>query len=191
MSRSPATGRERTGATASDDGTVRSTPRGESPAGWNKSSRARIEGGMKRTIILLTVAMALISSCGPFTRAGDDSPAVTGATERGKRPLSGQKPWKWKNGKVRVRPGSGPAKVGREYRYEVGHCGLTHVVDFDGSLWDVIWSKRRQPFFFINWDHGPGTMTLLSENRARYVSARGVSVDLERHEGPKYVHLCW
>ena len=34
-------------------------------------------------------------------------------------------------------PTSAPVAPGRAYPFQVGHCGLLHVVDFSGSYWVV------------------------------------------------------
>jgi hypothetical protein len=71
-----------------------------------------------------------------------------------------------------------------EYSFNSGHCGLDFLTDFDGSFWDPINPNAPgdPPAFFFNEDQG--TMTLVSEDRARYTSSSGEEVSLRRHHGP-------
>lgn len=79
-----------------------------------------------------------------------------------------------------VRAQSSPVEMGVPYRFEVGHCGLTWYTDFDGSYWRVVdkHPPGRDPAALING--GRGTMTLVSENEARYEGSDGSSIELRR-----------
>ena len=88
-------------------------------------------------------------------------------------------------------PTSPPAIEGKSYRYEVGHCGLSHIVDFDGSYWDVdpsTMSEQEDARFGINSD--VGSITLTSKNVAVYRSSSGGDATLRRHSGPKTFFAC-
>jgi hypothetical protein len=78
--------------------------------------------------------------------------------------------------------GSGP------FLFDVGHCGLTWMVDFDGSFWlpvgDIDGSAIDDP------ENQRGEMLLLGPDRARYAGPTGFVVNLIRFPGPKQVWLC-
>lgn len=72
--------------------------------------------------------------------------------------------------------------------FDVGHCGLTHVVDFDGSFWvpvGVIDSSGNA----MNSSE-QGTMRLAGLNLAEYRGTQGFSMNLARWPGPKRFFLC-
>ena len=59
-------------------------------------------------------------------------------------------------------PASAPVAPGRSYPFQVGHCGLLHVVDFSGSYWvvdETTLSAGERGQFGINANEG--TMTLV------------------------------
>jgi hypothetical protein len=71
--------------------------------------------------------------------------------------------------RYRFWPGSAPVVEGVVYAFEVGHCGLEFLTDFDGSFWKPIpTGDGEPPSVFINSDDGLGTMVLVEENRAVY-----------------------
>ena len=92
--------------------------------------------------------------------------------------------------KARVWPASAQVRQGQAYVYETGHCGLTHDLDFDGSFWRAINPNGtgEEPSFFIN--HDKGSITLVSEDEARYESSTGEVVELRRIEGPIIIPGC-
>ncbi len=92
--------------------------------------------------------------------------------------------------KLLFRPRSSPIEHGVPYRYDVPHCGLTWLVDFDASFWDLAdpSQAKSDPTFFINPDRG--AVTVVAPNRAEYRSDMGITVQLRRHHGPKAAHLC-
>ncbi len=84
----------------------------------------------------------------------------------------------------RVWPISGPVEPGVVYRFEVPHCGLAWLTDFDGSFWRPIDPNQPEPevpSFFFNPDSG--TMELVAPNTAEYVSSEGRVVTLVRLDG--------
>ena len=86
-------------------------------------------------------------------------------------------------------PRSGPAERGAIYRFEVPHCGLDWLVDFDGSFWEPVYvMPDRQPDSAINSDIG--TITLVEPDEARYVSSTDEQVSLFRVDGPIVRQLC-
>ena len=81
-------------------------------------------------------------------------------------------------------PTSAPVAPGRSYPFQVGHCGLLHVVDFSGSYWVVDETtlsagERRQ--FGINANEG--TMTLVDSETAVFRSGVGGEATLRRYVG--------
>lgn len=79
-------------------------------------------------------------------------------------------------------PGPGP------FPYEVGHCGLTWQVDFDGSFWLLVGQIQPGAFALINGESG--TIRLLDANHAVYTSPTGFTAQLVRFPGPKHIWLC-
>jgi hypothetical protein len=72
--------------------------------------------------------------------------------------------------------------------FALGHCGLWSGVDVGGSWWD--------PIGFVDSDHGDsinaaeGTIILVGPDQARFTSKGGLTVQLVRHAGAKYLPLC-
>lgn len=88
-------------------------------------------------------------------------------------------------------PASPVAQIGKAYRFEVGHCGLLHLVDFDQSYWDVEVSSMTEAEhsrFGVNSDYG--TMTLKRGDIALYQSDSGGDATLRRHAGEKDFFGC-
>lgn len=88
-------------------------------------------------------------------------------------------------------PRSESAIVLKPYRFFVGHCGLTHIVDFDGSYWEVDAStltEEEEGRFGINGD--VGTMTLVDADIADYRSSSGGEATLRRHRGALERYPC-
>jgi len=85
-------------------------------------------------------------------------------------------------------PGS-PRVVGQgPFPFEVGHCGISHVIDFDGSFWIPVGQVDGDASAFINSDSGQ--MVLLGPNLARYAGGADFTVDLARFPGPKHFWGC-
>ena len=81
-------------------------------------------------------------------------------------------------------PTSAPVAAGRSYPFQVGHCGLLHVVDFAGSYWEVdetTLSAGERGQFGINANEG--TMTLVDSETAVFRSGAGGEATLRRYVG--------
>lgn len=79
---------------------------------------------------------------------------------------------------------SASIEFGKPFTYGVGHCGLRHIVEFDGSYWDVDPSTvggDENARFGTNSD--VGIMTLVAADEAVYHSSRGGDATLRRHFG--------
>jgi hypothetical protein len=74
------------------------------------------------------------------------------------------------------------------FPFELGHCGLTHVVDFDGSFWVPVGQVDGDAPGIINAESGQ--MLLLAPNLAQYQGAGGFTAQLARFPGPKHFWLC-
>jgi hypothetical protein len=72
--------------------------------------------------------------------------------------------------------------------FEVGHCGLTHVVDFDGSFWVIVGQVGESVPALINQEQG--TITLTGPNTAIYRGTEDAEVSLARFPGAKQFFLC-
>jgi hypothetical protein len=86
---------------------------------------------------------------------------------------------------------SSTAKISQPYEFQVGHCGLLHVVSFDGDYWDVdpsTMTDEENQRFGINSD--TGTITLKTYGVAVYRSSSGGEATLHRHAGQKTTFLC-
>ncbi|MGZ5290376.1 MAG: hypothetical protein ACXWE5_12925, partial [Actinomycetota bacterium] len=94
-------------------------------------------------------------------------------------------------GGSRIWPRSGSADVGVRYRFEVGHCGLAHITDFDGSFWKPILRHPigpDSPSVLINGDRG--IIRMSDREHAVYTASTGQEVALLRVEGPIVVGGC-
>jgi len=88
-------------------------------------------------------------------------------------------------------PISPEAEPGKAYRFQVGHCGLVHMVDFDQSYWDVevsTMSEAETQRFGINGD--VGNMTLKGRDISAYRSDSGGEATLRRNKGVKDLFGC-
>jgi hypothetical protein len=74
------------------------------------------------------------------------------------------------------------------FPFEIGHCGLTWMVDFDGSFW--IPTGEIDGVAMDASDNQSGQMRLVGPNRARFTAPSGFVVDLIRFPGRKHVWLC-
>ena len=72
--------------------------------------------------------------------------------------------------------------------FTLGHCGLWSGIDAGGSWWD--------PVGAVDGDHpdainaADGTLTILDPDHASFTSQGGLTVQLVRHQGDKYLPLC-
>lgn len=74
------------------------------------------------------------------------------------------------------------------FPFDVGHCGITWQVDFDGSFWVPIGLVDGDASAIINND--TGQMRLLGPNLAEYRNAEGFVVSLARFPGAKHIWGC-
>lgn len=70
-----------------------------------------------------------------------------------------------------IRPASPRVAGFGPFPFELGHCGLTHIVDFDGSFWVPTGQVDDGAPGIINAESGQ--MLLLAPNLARYQGAGG------------------
>ena len=87
-----------------------------------------------------------------------------------------------------IQPTSGRVNGPGPFIFDVGHCGLTHVVDFDGSFWVPVGEVDGNGNALINSEQG--TMRLTGFNLAEYRGTADFSVTLARWPGPKRFFLC-
>jgi hypothetical protein len=89
---------------------------------------------------------------------------------------------------VSLPPTSTPPLPAGPQPFALGHCGLWSGVDLGGSWWD--------PIGVVDSDHpdsinaAEGTILLVGPDQARFTSNGGLTVQLARHAGAKYLPLC-
>jgi len=89
---------------------------------------------------------------------------------------------------VSLPPTSAPPLPAGPQPFALGHCGLWSGVDLGSSWWD--------PIGFVDSDHADsinaaeGTILLVGPDQARFTSTSGLTVQLARHAGAKYLRLC-
>lgn len=71
--------------------------------------------------------------------------------------------------------------------FTLGHCGLLHVVDFDGSFWVPVGFLGDDP---ATMNAAAGQMQLIGPDRAQFASGGKVIATLARFPGPKHFWLC-
>jgi hypothetical protein len=74
------------------------------------------------------------------------------------------------------------------FLFELGHCGLTWQVDFDGSFWLPVGQVDGDASAAVNAERGQ--MVLLGPNLAQYRGETGFTARLARFPGPKHLWLC-
>jgi hypothetical protein len=88
---------------------------------------------------------------------------------------------------IRVEPTS-PRLAASLVPFDLGHCGISSGIDVDGSFWD--------PVGFVNAAHpdtinsAPGTFVLTSPTTATLRTNGGLTVQLVRHQGSKFLPGC-
>ena len=87
-----------------------------------------------------------------------------------------------------VQPRSERVAPGVPVPFTLGHCGLLHVVDFDGSLWVPVGQVDLDAPEMIN--AADGQMQLVAPNRAQFSKGGKLIATLARFPGPKHVWLC-
>lgn len=133
------------------------------------------------------VIRALIESSRAVPREAD----LSGAKPQ-PSPDSKQRSETLPNGNVRVWPASRDVPNEGKYLFEIPHCGLDWMTDFDGSFWDPIQPDdygdgEGYPFFY-NSDEG--AITFQGDDVATYQASTGEEVRLERIEGPIEIQPC-
>lgn len=89
---------------------------------------------------------------------------------------------------VSLPPTSRPPLPAGIQAFVLGHCGLWSGVDVGGSWWD--------PIGVVDSDHADsinaaeGTIILVGPDQARFTSKGGLTVQLVRHAGAKFLPLC-
>jgi hypothetical protein len=78
--------------------------------------------------------------------------------------------------------GAGP------FPFELGHCGLSHVVDFDGSYWVLVGQFDGEASGVINGESGE--LRLLAPNLAVYTGPAAFTARLVRFPGAKRFWNC-
>jgi hypothetical protein len=87
-----------------------------------------------------------------------------------------------------VQPKSPRVLPGAVVPFTLGHCGLLHEVDFDGSFWVPVGQVSPDDPESIN--SAAGQMQLVGPNRAMFESGGRVIATLARFPGPKPFWLC-
>ena len=87
-----------------------------------------------------------------------------------------------------IQPKSARVLPGAVVAFTLGHCGLLHVVDFDGSFWVPLGELDVNEPASIN--SNAGQMQLVAQNRAIFTSGGRVVATLARFPGPKQFWLC-
>jgi hypothetical protein len=87
-----------------------------------------------------------------------------------------------------IQPKSARVLPGAVVPFTLGHCGLLHVVDFDGSFWVPVGQLDLEEPANIN--SSEGQMQLVGPNRALFASGGRVIATLARFPGPKQFWLC-
>jgi hypothetical protein len=87
-----------------------------------------------------------------------------------------------------IQPGSPPIEDGGPFEFEVGHCGLTHVVDFNGAFWVLVGDVDGDHPALYNSERG--MIRLQNLDRAQYVGSQNVVFQLVRFPGAKRFQLC-
>jgi len=87
-----------------------------------------------------------------------------------------------------VPPGSPRVESSGPFELEVGHCGLLHVVDFDGSYWVPIGQVDGSAPALDNAEIG--SIRLISTGIAEYRGAANLTLQLARFPGAKRFRGC-
>lgn len=74
------------------------------------------------------------------------------------------------------------------FEYEMGHCGILHVIDFDGSFWLPVGHVDGSHTTVNNSEKG--TMRVLGPSVAEFRGESGFTVRLARFPGPKHFWGC-
>jgi hypothetical protein len=74
------------------------------------------------------------------------------------------------------------------FEFEVGHCGLSHLVDFDGSFWVLSGEVNERAQAFFNSERG--VIRLVDRNVAEYRGTDNALINLARFPGAKRFFQC-
>jgi hypothetical protein len=74
------------------------------------------------------------------------------------------------------------------FEFEVGHCGLGHSVDFDGSFWVLSGQVNERAQAVFNPERG--VINLVDRNVAEYRGTDDAPIRLARFPGAKRLFLC-
>lgn len=85
-----------------------------------------------------------------------------------------------------IEPSSVPAELGVPYPFTSGHCGLSWIVDFDGSFWEPLPGAPEDLLI----SESSGTMTLVGADEALFEADEGRSARLRRLDGPLVPEVC-
>lgn len=72
--------------------------------------------------------------------------------------------------------------------FQLGHCGIFSGMDVDGSYWDPVGPISFATGEAVN--ETSGVLTLTGPDRATFTAPRGFTVQLVRHDGPKFLPFC-
>jgi hypothetical protein len=89
---------------------------------------------------------------------------------------------------VLVAPSSQPPVIPGPRAFTLGHCGLWSGIDVGGSWWDPVGQVDGDHADAIN--AAEGTLAILDPDRATFTSKGGLTIQLVRHPGQKYLPLC-
>ena len=89
---------------------------------------------------------------------------------------------------VLLGPSSQPPVTAGARPFSLGHCGLWSGIDVGGSWWDPVGSVDGDHPDAIN--AAEGTLTVIDPDHATFTSRGGFTVQLQRHDGDKYLPLC-
>lgn len=141
---------------------------------------------MKRTGVVLAIALLSGAACGGMVRPGTDG----GEPQPLPSPTAPYRAEGLPDGRERIWPNSARVELRVPYRVTVyTHCGVDHALDFDGSFWKVSRKSDKERARYDDPDD-TGVITLVDEDTATYRTSRGDTVTLTRLEGPKDMFLC-
>lgn len=89
---------------------------------------------------------------------------------------------------ISLPPTTTPPVPGEPRPFSLGHCGLGSGIDLGGSWWD--------PVGFVDADHADsinaadGTIVFVDPDHALFTSKAGLTVQLARRDGEKYLPFC-
>jgi hypothetical protein len=89
---------------------------------------------------------------------------------------------------ISLPPSSTPPVPLGPQAYTLGHCGLGSGIDLGGSWWDPVGQVDGDHADAIN--AAEGTINVLSPDHATFSSRGGLTVQLQRRQGNKYLPLC-